>query len=115
MTDLKPCPFCGGEAKMQKSKRWPDDADAAVDGYTAVCQNLDCILGGNDEWWADTEAEAIAAWNTRAERTCHIEHMPKNENLRCRSWLQCSECGEEITNYPQDWNYCPNCGAKVVD
>lgn len=49
------------------------------------------------------------------ERTCHIEHMPKNENLRCRSWLQCSECGEEVTNYPHDWNYCPNCGAKVVE
>lgn len=66
MSELLPCPFCGGEAHIQVSKRWPDDAEAAVDGYTAVCQNIDCIMGGNDEWWAETEAEAIEAWNTRA-------------------------------------------------
>jgi len=50
---------------------------------------------------------------TLGERTCHIEHMPKNQNLRCRSWLGCSVCGCEIEN--PGWNYCPDCGRKVVD
>ena len=52
MSDLKPCPFCGGAARMSKST-------------------------GGEAWWVDcrcgvkgamtrTEAEAIEAWNHRS-------------------------------------------------
>lgn len=138
MTKLKSCPFCGGEAHMQTSKRWPDGADAAVDGYTVVCQNLDCILGGDDEWWTDTEAEAVEAWNTRAddyraaadywrrmfeetvrertsERTCTLPETRVDngciEYNGVTEWRKCSACGEEVLAYPA--HHCPNCGARV--
>lgn len=114
MQELKSCPFCGGEAEIQTSKRWPDGVEAAVDGYTVVCQNLDCIFGGNDEWWADTEAEAIEAWNTRHEDTCRME--PLNafytdlNGLNQTEWGVCSNCG---TASPIDATYCCECGRKV--
>lgn len=63
-----------------------------------------------------TPEQAIAATlgNSRAERTC--------ENI-APDYLDflCSKCGfvhyhsdENDTDDGNDWNYCPNCGAKVV-
>ena len=52
-----------------------------------------------------TPAQAIAA--TLARGTCH-----KVLDFDGAAWI-CSECGEHIG--PRRWNYCPNCGAKVVD
>ena len=49
MTELKPCPFCGGEAKLSSN------------GKEVVC--LGCEALGP---FCDTEAEAIEAWNRRA-------------------------------------------------
>lgn len=41
------------------------------------------------------------------ERTCH----DTDEN----DWhFVCSACGYEQNGYEQ-WNYCPNCGAKVIE
>jgi rRNA maturation endonuclease Nob1 len=68
-----------------------------------------------------TEAEAIEAWNTRAERTC--EMLPTHSDLEItltsmntgitRAWgyRQCSNC---LCNVFEGAKYCPNCGAKVV-
>lgn len=83
-----------------------------------------------------TEAEAIAAWNTRAkisyedalilldelglsERTCKFVRSRGSDYPPV-----CSACGYELGIYDCAWyedgtygyerNYCPNCGAKVV-
>ena len=60
MSDLKPCPFCGGEAEMLT-------AESMNGGYLFGIMCNDCCSRGDVY---DTEAEAIAAWNSRAERTC---------------------------------------------
>lgn len=48
----------------------------------------------------------VAAWNRRAERTCC---MVDNGCEFC-----CSECDWHC-GYDDEPNYCPNCGAKVVE
>lgn len=60
MSELKPCPFCGGEAEVQhQSRKLYGDV---VDWYGVYCKKPFCgFVSGQS-----TEAEAIAAWNTRA-------------------------------------------------
>lgn len=63
---LKPCPFCGGDAKIQKDMRFPKNRDFGVWAYEAVCTNADCIIYNADNQYFLSEIEAIAAWNRRA-------------------------------------------------
>lgn len=115
-TDLLPCPFCGGKAHTIQQI----DGISGVVKYSVYC-NSKC---GVVAFYCDTESEAIAAWNTRAERTCKAVVDSQNG-------LVCSECGSsavvrswtEMHSWGGDYervnfttyNYCPNCGAKVKD
>jgi hypothetical protein len=51
---LLPCPFCGGEAILRKSK-WPKE-------YAVECVRCYTIPGYK---YVRTESEAILKWNTR--------------------------------------------------
>ena len=109
MTELKPCPFCGGEAETLT-------AESMHGGYLFGIMCSDCRSRGDVY---NTEAEAIEAWNTRAERTC--EKLPQLSDNVCIvkrggaemefGYWRCSECGCE--NF-EGAKYCMNCGAKVV-
>lgn len=83
MVDLKPCPFCGGEAVFM----------CGFDGKTTIeCINCRVLMDNS-----------IAAWNTRAERTCeYIGDEISGGCSECRGWLD-PGCA-----------YCPSCGRKVV-
>ena len=56
MTELNPCPFCGGEAHAYKNNLWHVACERAHNG----CVTMSAFV---------TEAEAIEAWNRRAETT----------------------------------------------
>ena len=61
--DLKPCPFCGGNKTVICKTDYGDG-----DAYAVSCRYHEChgaifTLGYG---YFSTEAEAIAAWNTRA-------------------------------------------------
>ena len=51
-TNLKPCPFCGGKAKLM-SATWQEEI------YTIYCCDCECELESLDE------VELIKRWNTR--------------------------------------------------
>lgn len=116
-SELLPCPFCGGEAEILT-------AESMHGGYLSGIMCNDCRSRGDVY---DTEAEAIEAWNTRApmsdedlkilldelgvsERTCHpVIAITEDGGYE---YALCSECDGRIE--PED-NYCPNCGARVVE
>ena len=135
MTDLKPCPFCGGtKLKIDRKSRlagW-NGLDMRVEMHTYsvrcnTCHARGGAVGGrviDDPWtrctqlpdWATTdkalEAKAIEAWNRRADM---VYGRWIHDGRRIKSgidWCHCSECGKS-GNFCARTNYCPNCGAKM--
>lgn len=105
-SELKPCPFCGGEAGLYISP-------AKYGWKYAFCKK--CFSSMDDY---DTEAEAVEAWNTRAERTCKPEVYTDTAYGEERNAILCGKCGGFLS-WEIDWedlapNYCQDCGAKVV-
>ena len=92
---LRPCPFCGGEAKELTGE------DAAPHRWTVECDSCGAHVG------SDTRHKARAKWNRRAERTCRIDF---DEEVGC--W-RCSECGWELT--PGEEQFCPMCGRRLEE
>lgn len=105
MDSLLPCPFCGGEAKAYVR----DYGDTHY--WRVSCLSDRCGVNPVTNVY-HTEAGAIAAWNTRAERTCEVE-------VRESGWggytRHCANCGADLDcDTRNKQNYCPNCGAKVI-
>lgn len=101
MTELKPCPFCGGEAEFYPA------ACIEQGWYIATVQCVSCAAQvcskpGLDRAEQEANESSIEAWNTRAERTC------KNRG----GYKGCSECGWYLNDNDR---YCGGCGAKVVE
>lgn len=64
---LKPCPFCGGEAKLSKftMRESVKDQHGIFPGKEyPVCRVVCTSCGTRTAQW-DSEEEAIAAWNRR--------------------------------------------------
>lgn len=112
--ELKPCPFCGGEAEYGAN---------SVQGYEYVR----CASCKARTWSCyETKEQAAQAWNTRAERTCEIVRCETGEPAEydCDEVLwHCESCHEEVAIYAYNENgdtwadkpsFCPNCGSKVV-
>lgn len=97
---LEPCPFCDGDAKVfHYSSAIRDEV------WRVVCDKPFCAQGPDGY----TEAEAIAAWNTRAERTC--ENVDK---FASDGFFICGNCGFGDNAIELTPNYCPSCGARVI-
>lgn len=100
MSELKPCPFCGGEAQVVN--RFGDIQHL----FYVLCD--DCAACGSLE---KNEAEAADAWNTRHVETCTIERNECGCNFAYR--LYTLSCGHTVWTTGDAPNYCPTCGKKV--
>ena len=67
MIELKPCPFCGGQASLQDWTRGHKPGELALDDTWGVaCENKGCPCNpATDDGYRSPEA-AAEAWNRRA-------------------------------------------------
>lgn len=98
MAELKPCPFCGGEASNFIAGIYCNECGAGVSRY------------------GKTNEQVVEAWNTRHERTCRTVWHSNEFGLFD---LHCSECCSLLLiqrdGSETQPNFCPNCGARVKE
>lgn len=66
MSELKPCPFCGGKAELREER---------VNGYTKYfisCENDNCnVVVETMSRVGNTAAQAVEAWESRVKENDH--------------------------------------------
>ena len=104
---LKPCHVCGATRGLYVLEDYYDSE------WYVFCDS--CKTSVHNER-AETKEEAIECWNNRREngRTTRIvrgeEEIAYFTNIVIP--LRCEECGCDIS---MKFNYCPNCGGKIVN
>ena len=121
MSELRECPFCGGEAKVN---RHDPEKEGVWCLYSIECPTCQENYHGADDYGWDLSVcgnsldKLIDIWNTRAERTCHDKAAERE------GYFECDSCGYDYSAWggygcdcgeDPDFSYCPNCGAKVTE
>lgn len=95
MADLKPCPFCGGEAYQKTA--YPCDPDGLeMNMYIVGCKNCDIEFS---RLW--NEAAVIEAWNTRKTEEAVIKKLEDKRLTSQSARMEASigMCGESVNYY----------------
>lgn len=94
-TELLPCPFCGGEARPVKQ----------IEGRYAIARySVSCNGCGLVAFYEATEAEAIAAWNTRAELKARISELEKQWDTRDSDCIALEAKVNRLEDEIADWS-----------
>lgn len=127
--ELKPCPFCGGEATFAAH------ATAEEMDYGIICRTMAVIGCDACEFCmsGETDEETVAKWNARAAVTdeqfamavhdgeaWQVVRTCRNIGFETGDDFKCSACGEAYNESDDmampasriDW--CFSCGARVV-
>lgn len=103
MTELKPCPFCGGNG-IEEYIYFPDEPPS----MRIICG--ECQKAATNYMDVD---KAINAWNTRYEPTCKLTDIDMYTGEIQLGKFECSACGNTYLGEP--YRHCPNCGAEVIE
>ena len=76
MDELKPCPFCGSDAKIFEYKR--------TNGWNVICQQPECECNARIPY-CHSEEEAIEQWNRRVPNP--LTELVKKLRELTRKWL----------------------------
>ena len=63
---------------------------------------------------SESEVEAEQFCEAYEMAISALERQSGKWEFVCQHWRKCSECGFSH-KFAEDWNYCPNCGAKMVE
>lgn len=76
MAELKPCPFCGGEAKHFVFCEGVYDETRLKHNVQCLNKKLNCFARVGRDWVLgySTKEEAIEAWNRRYEPVSDIDY-----------------------------------------
>lgn len=115
VTELLPCPFCGSEELMHGSD-YPGWDGRETTG-NVQCGNCDAFT------LQDTEADAIAAWNTRLAHSLPSQADETSGERVLREALAAlltrdmrNTCQHENTHRGGSiWEICDDCGWKWAD
>ena len=91
--ELKPCPFCGGKAELWRAHPHPGRA------AWISCMGKCSVLVSKEH---KTDAEAIAAWNTRADLCDPMQ------DARVKALV------DAVKAMPDDW-YSDGCDCKPCE
>jgi len=93
-TDLKPCPFCGGEAEIRERMDENIWDHSQVVWQSVSCGNIDCDLQGYD-WPKEAEPNAVERWNTRADPSPVVKPLSFEEAVSIVEDTEVAEMTEE--------------------
>ena len=97
MSDLKPCPLCGGPATLEGGNE--THADGAC--WWVQCADTACFCSIGCHYLSDDGVAATKAWNRRAQ-PAQVGHVPE---------ASCGECGKKTSD---GWAlYCVACMEKA--
>lgn len=98
MAKLKPCPFCGGEARSYRYRFWDGDIEKKL----WLCQCESCRLNYPPiKVHCEHESEAIDAWNKR-EDTISVAEIEAYLQSRLDEWNALGDRKWEPANV---WGY----------
>ena len=133
MEELKPCPFCGGKAKVIEAINIVGKKVYAIYCQDCYIANNQLIPDGDTVYWDGNPDElqvsdgrqalfydeinkAIEHWNTRYERTGECICIKDGSMYDVFRYTCCGyEHAESVSEDYGVQNYCPYCGAKVVN
>lgn len=106
--ELKPCPFCGWNITAFNEDLYRVNISGNDHWVHLRCIHCGATAQGRGNTKEAAEHQAQDHWNTRAERTCNVKPLPLSGSTE----FECSKCCGTIRQLS---NYCPHCGAKVVE
>ena len=98
MTKLKPCPFCGGEAKLER-------------GTTQLDNFVYCSDCGSGTRFFNTKQSAIEAWNRREPTDKIVEQLEQIQNFEERTGRGYCPDGDECRYKYSDLG-CTHCAFE---